>query len=343
MSVSRTATRVDVTSQTFPPSAMSRAATRRRTLASAEACCPLCGSAANIHRFSDAGSNVRMCTVCELFFVHPRPISDEHHRRVSSGRYPGIELLDCTRRYEGERLYYDRHFDLISRASSGAGSILDVGCGTGNLLERFSVRPNCYRLGIELNPAAARMARRAAHCEILQLPFEQFRSDRKFDVITMINVFSHVSSFDAAFRSLQAALAPGGRLILRTTEMSRHVSRWNQVHWGVPDDLHFLGLNTLSFICQKYGFKITRHVRLPFEDELFLQSRWQQMGRNRMHNAVKRIATRIPGALSAARSVYAAALGQRLFVSLIVLTMNAATVNVSDVKPRISGGFPGDN
>lgn len=342
MSARPIATRADVTCQSFPQRAMGKLATRGRTLASSEACCPLCGSAATIHRFSDAGSDVRMCSVCELFFVHPRPVSAEHHRRVSSGRYPGIELLDCARRYEGERLYYDRHFDLIAGASEGARSILDIGCGTGNLLERFSVRPDCYRLGIELNPVAARMARRAAQCEILELPFENFRSDRKFDVITMINVFSHISSFDAAFRSLRAALAPGGRVILRTTEMSRRVSRWNQVHWGVPDDLHFLGLNTLAYFCQKYGFTISRHVRMPFEDELFRRSRWEQMGRNRLHNAVKRIVTRIPGALAAARFLYSAVLGQRLFVSLIVLTMNAGT-EIADRKSSVVGSFPGDD
>jgi SAM-dependent methyltransferase len=301
--------------------------------------CPLCAGNATHRAFRDAGCEVRVCELCGLFFVHPRPPVSEQHRRVSSGEYPGIELLDCTRRYEGERLYYDRHFDLIAQECAGATSILDVGCGTGNLLERFAAQPDCFRLGIELNPSAVEIARKVANCEILEMPFESFRSDKKFDVITMINVLSHVSSFDAMFRSLRAALAPGGRVILRTTEMSPQVSRWNQVHWGVPDDLHFLGLNTLEFLCAKYGFTIARRDRVAFEDELFRRSRWQQMGRSKSHNAIKRVAVCIPGALALARMLYKAALGERFFVSFIVLT--ASPQSVEDSQSEIAAASAG--
>lgn len=287
------------------------------------ATCPLCHGASTDHAFSDAGSEVRVCKDCELFFVHPYPRSQEQHREVASGKNRAIELLDYARRYQGERLYYDRHFDLIAQEAKGAGSVLDVGCGTGNLLERFSSNTQCYRLGIELNPQAAQFARGVAKCEVLEVPFETFRSDRKFDAITMINVFSHLSSFDGMFASLRRSLATGGRIILRTTEMARHVSRFNQVHWGVPDDLHFLGLHTIDRLCSNYGLTVTRHIRVPFEDELFRPTRWRQMGRNPWHNALKRVAIRIPGALPICRTLYAATLGERLFVSFIVLKANS--------------------
>ncbi|GEM_PF-1411154 len=281
--------------------------------------CPLCAHTCTFHAFIDSGCKVRGCDNCGLFFVDPYPRPSDQHHQVFSQQCPGIELLDCGRRYEGERLYYERHFEWIAEECAGAHSILDVGCGTGHLLERLASRFDCYRLGIELNPSAARLARDVAKCDVLELPFETFRSDRKFDVITMINVFSHIASFDAMFESLRAALAANGRVILRTTEMSRRVSRWNQVHWGVPDDLHFLGLNTLEFLCWKYGFRVARHVRVPFEDELFRLSRWRQMGRSRAQNAIKHAVLRTPGALAVLRSLYTAGLGSRLFVSFIVL------------------------
>ncbi|MGH9733181.1 MAG: class I SAM-dependent methyltransferase [Candidatus Acidiferrales bacterium] len=239
--------------------------------------------------------------------------------RVSSNVHADIQILDCASRYRGERLYYDRHFDSIASECEGARSILDVGCGTGHLLERLSQRRDLYRAGIELNPQAAAFARRISGCEIVEMPLEEFRTNRQFDVITMINVFSHVPSFDGMFTSLFAALRPGGKLILRTSEMGSNVSRWNQAHWGIPDDLHFMGLRTLHFICAKYGFAVVRHERIPFEDELFRRSRWQQTGRSRALNLVKRAALKLPGFLPVARHTYAAILGKRLFVSLIVL------------------------
>ena len=286
----------------------------------ADHACPLCGFSSTVHAFSDNGCNLCICDTCELFFVDPYPAGNRQHERVSRGTFEEIEILDCARRYEGERLYYERHFDSIAEECTGARSLLDVGCGTGHLLELFASKPDLLRMGIELNTQAARFARYVSGCEILEVPFEQFRSDERFDVITLINVFSHIPSLDALFNSLRALLAPGGKVILRTSEMRRDVSRWNQLHWGVPDDLHFLGLRTLEFLCAKYGFVVARHEQIPFEKELFRRSRWQQMGRSRLTNLIKTLGLHTPFALAAFEKAYTAALGQRLFVSLIVLT-----------------------
>jgi SAM-dependent methyltransferase len=282
--------------------------------------CPLCSSIDTENAFKDGGCALRVCKVCDLFFTHPYPESGRQHEIVHSGEYSEIEILDCERRYQGERLYYDRHFPFIEEECEGAASLLDVGCGTGHLLERLGKRPGLRCSGIELNSQAAEFARRVSGCEVCEVPFEEFRRERQFDVITMINVLSHIPSFDGMFRSLRAALRPGGKVILRTSEMSPRVSRWNQLHWGIPDDLHFLGLRTLDFLCAKYGFAITRHIRTPFEEELFRTSRWRQVGRSPLVNAIKAAGVHIPGALPAMRRLYTATLGRRLFVSFIVLT-----------------------
>jgi SAM-dependent methyltransferase len=282
--------------------------------------CPLCASIQTERAFTDAGCALHVCLVCELFFTHPYPESRIQHEMVHTGEYSEIEILDCERRYRGERLYYDRHYPFIEEECAGAASLLDVGCGTGHLLERLGMCPGLQRAGIELNSQAAQFARRVSACEVFAIPFEEFQAEQQFDVITMINVLSHIPSFDGMFRSLRAALRPGGKVILRTSEMSPRVSRWNQLHWGIPDDLHFLGLRTLDFLCAKYGFAVARHVRTPFEEELFRPSRWQQAGRSRFVNLVKAAGVRVPGVLPAMRSLYTAALGRRLFVSFIVLT-----------------------
>ena len=77
-------------------------------------------------------------------------------------------------------------------------------------------------------------------------------------------------------------------------------------------------------LCAQYGFAVARHIRTPFEDELFHSSRWEQLGRSRVRNLIKTAATRIPLALPALKQLYTAALGQRLFISFIVLVPLAA-------------------
>ncbi|HUC42320.1 MAG TPA: class I SAM-dependent methyltransferase [Candidatus Micrarchaeaceae archaeon] len=294
------------------------------SLGTAGAICPLCGSGSTRLALRDSGCSLHACGVCELFFIWPYPSSSRQHSRVSFGRYDEIELLDCERRYLGEKLYYDRHFPLIAEECGGAGSFLDVGCGTGHLLERLAAAGLSRRAGIELNAQAAAFARRVSGCEILEVPFERFRSEEKFDVVALINVFSHIPSFRGLFASLHSVLAPGGRVLIRTSEMAPHVSRWNQMHWGIPDDLHFLGLGTLDYVCRRFGFRIARHVRVPFEEELFRRSRWQQKGRSQAVNAVKFAGIHFPGALAASKALYKMFLGQRLYVSFIVLECVAA-------------------
>lgn len=296
--------------------------------------CPLCASPETEAAFTDNGCTLRVCNICDLFFVHPYPAGKHQHQQVSSGSNQEIRILDCKRRHHGERLFYDRHFGLIAEECQGASSILDVGCGTGNLLARLEAQPELYCAGIELNPQAARFARSVTGRTIWEIPFEEFRCERKFDVITMINVFSHIPSFDGLFESLRAAIRPGGKIILRTSEMARTVGRWNQVHWGIPDDLHFLGMGTLELLCAKYGFVVARHIRTPFEEELFRRSRWEQMGRSRFCNGIKRAALGIPLALPALKQLYSAALGRQLFVSFIVLMPLPSTPNTR--PPRVA-------
>lgn len=290
--------------------------------------CPLCGSLETEKAFTENGCTLRVCETCELFFVDPYPTCNVQNKVVASGANPGIGILDCERRHQGERLYYERHFSMIADECEGARTLLDVGCGTGHLLARLASRPGLDRMGIELNEQAAEFARRASGCQILEVPLEEFRGERQFDVITMINVFSHIPTFDGMFRSLRAALRPEGKVILRTSEMTRDVCRWNQFHWGIPDDLHFLGSRTLDFLCAKYGFTVARHILTPCEDEFFDTLRWRQMGRSRTRNLLKSAGVGIPHALPILRQLYRAALGRRLFVSFIVLKPLASSQTV---------------
>lgn len=297
--------------------------------------CPLCKSQDNEERFLERGYTVFVCHVCGLFFINPYPEIGEVQHRVSEYEYDEIEILDVTKHYLAEVQFYQRYFPLISQECTEAKSILDVGCGTGHLLERLSIYPGLYRVGIELNAARAERARKVATCEIFQVPIEEFSSERKYDVITMINVLSHIPSFDRLFNSIHSLLQEGGKLILKTGEMRRDVRRSDVFDWGIPGHMHFLGLTTIDFICSKYGFRVCRHLRVPYSDELFLPSRWKTPGRSRVRDMVKQIVVHIPFALPILARLYSMTHGNRLFSSFIVLA-SLQTSSV-DTYGRVSG------
>ena len=283
--------------------------------------CPLCKSQDNEECFSERGFTVCACNVCELFFIDPYPASsDKVHERVLEYNYDEIEILDPERRYRAETQYYKTYFPLLDQECEGAKSILDIGCGTGYLLERLTKYPNLIREGIELNNDRAKMARRVSGCKIHKIPIEEFTSDTKYDVITMINVLSHIPSFDSLFSSIRSLLNKNGKLILKVGEMKKNVRIWDAFDWGIPDHLHFLGLNTMEFISRQYGFKINKHQRVPNSDDLFSPHTWKSPGRSTFRNIIKQIVVHTPFALPVLARCYDITHRKRIYSSFIVLS-----------------------
>ena len=97
-------------------------------------------------------------------------------------------------------------------------SLLDVGCGTGALLEALSTSvPNAKLSGVDPSPEMLEMARRRlgeavlleqSHAE--SLPF----SDASFDVVVSTNAFHYFRNPLGALEEMARVLRPNGRLVL---------------------------------------------------------------------------------------------------------------------------------
>jgi SAM-dependent methyltransferase len=94
--------------------------------------------------------------------------------------------------------------------------LLEVGCGTGNVLRMLrDVCPNGEVVGLDLFEAGLEHARGRCDCklvpgDILQAPF----APGSFDVIGMFDVLEHLPDDAAALRALHSLLAPGGSVVL---------------------------------------------------------------------------------------------------------------------------------
>jgi SAM-dependent methyltransferase len=283
--------------------------------------CPLCQSSEHHRRFSDSGYDVLACEQCDLLFIHPYPASEEdQHRRVATYDFDDLVLPDPDRHYRIEIRFYQHYWPLIEQDFEGADSVLDVGCGCGRLLELLGSHPGLFRAGIELNGPRAAMARRVAGCPIHEVPVEEFAGDTRFDVITLVNVLSHLPSFDSLFGAVRSLLTDRGKLILKVGEVAPDVRKNDLFDWDIPDHLHFLGLRTIDHICRKYRFTIVRHRRVPHGQELFSQARWKTPGRSRFRNLIKTVVVHIPFALPLLAKAYELRHDQRIHSSLIVLS-----------------------
>lgn len=102
---------------------------------------------------------------------------------------------------------------------AGDETILDVPCGTGELVQRLLARwPRLRITGADLSPgmlarAKAKNSGQSVHwveADVASLPF----SDKQFDWVTCANSFHYFRKPGAALRELQRILAPGGTLVL---------------------------------------------------------------------------------------------------------------------------------
>jgi SAM-dependent methyltransferase len=299
----------------FPGQGVSSAAAEARLVL-----CPLCGSHENNALFTQRHHTLMHCVECDLSFVHPYPAdAKRHHEVVSDYQYDHLEVVQCATQYDNEKLFYDRYFEFIRRECSGASSILDVGCGCGHLLERLAEYPQLARAGIELNRERARFARSKARCDVFEAPMEEFDGARRFDVVTLMNVFSHVPDIGKLFEKLRCVVSERGKIIFKTGEMRADVKRSAIFDWEFPDHLQFLGWRTMEYISAKYQFRIEKHLRTPLSMERFASSTWSMRGRSGARNMLKRGVAKIPLALSLMAGWYDAVHKGSISSSLIVL------------------------
>lgn len=128
---------------------------------------------------------------------------------------------EFSRRYDAERggrvrdgyhdLIDDLEVDFLRRFATGA-DVLEVGCGTGLLLERMQNFTQRAR-GIDLSPGMLASAR-ARGLEVVEgsataLPFE----DESFDVTCSFKVLAHIADIRAALAEMTRVTRRGGTVV----------------------------------------------------------------------------------------------------------------------------------
>lgn len=106
-------------------------------------------------------------------------------------------------------------------SDGGAPRVLDVGCGTGFLLEQLAGR-GFTGVGVDLSPESIAIARQrladlgAADRLRAETGSAYEPPDGPFELITLTDVLEHLEDPRACLRALHDRLAPGGLLVIST-------------------------------------------------------------------------------------------------------------------------------
>ncbi len=147
------------------------------------------------------------------------------------------------------------------------GRLLEVGCGTGDLLA--GVRDLGWTVtGVDFDPAAVAVARRRGlSVQEGDLASQGF-ADGSFDAVTMFHLIEHVPDPGALLAECRRVLAPGGRIVVVTPNPRSRGHRLFAVSWmglDPPRHLHLFPPETLRREAERRGFR-TEVLRTTLRD-----------------------------------------------------------------------------
>ena len=145
--------------------------------------------------------------------------------------------------------------------------VIDIGCGMGFAMLALRDRGYCKVIGIDIDHSQIEVCRRRnLEVELIDdLGDYLSRHPGRFGLITMLDVLEHIPTAQqiAILKQANAALAPGGRLILKVPNASSIIaSRWQYI-----DFTHHTSYteHSIRFAVKCAGFD---NVEVPFDDNL---------------------------------------------------------------------------
>lgn len=117
--------------------------------------------------------------------------------------------------------------DALAAHAPGPGRFLEVGCGTGFVLQAVAdARPDLEVSGSEVFAAGLDFARRRVpRATLFQMDARRPPFEARFDVIGAFDVVEHIEAHDEVLAGLARALVPGGVLLLTVPQ---HRWLWSQ-------------------------------------------------------------------------------------------------------------------
>ncbi len=233
--------------------------------------CNLCGSddyrllytLQDLHfRIDDRRFDYVQCRRCGLVYQNPRLTSDEIGRYYPS-EYECYQVVESGRQtsWLKRRLIdfgFNKRWKTVLRYKPG-GTLLDVGCATGNFLFHMHGKPGWVLKGLEVSAEAAGLARSRGLDVTVGTLEESIFAGGEFDAITLWDVLEHLHDPARALNEIHRLLKGDGILVFRVPNLDSWDYRLFKQNWHgfeTPRHLYVFTLATLKPLLERAGFRI---------------------------------------------------------------------------------------
>ncbi len=232
--------------------------------------CPLCQSESREPSYAKFGVHeVIRCRDCRVHYLYPRLTekamlrhygNDDYFEGGTSG-YSDTSYADQERalRATFKRLMQNMH----KRGLTG-GSLLEIGCGYGYLLEEAEGFFD-HRVGTDFSPEGVRISVAKAD-EVYEGGIEKISGDGKFDCVVATHVIEHVYQPLEFVEQLISRAKSGGTVVLAAPDMGGMLRKVMRGHWAsfkIPEHIIYFDQTTLGKLMRNAGLTDIRLLPYP--------------------------------------------------------------------------------
>ncbi len=227
--------------------------------------CYNCGSNERTFYAEENGFSLVKCNECGLLYIDERPDDSEISQAHRQGKHRGLEELNVTGKFYPQKIreYVNVLEDIFQGDINGIKTWLDVGCGHGEFMIAVQdyAHGKIVLSGTEPNIYKQESARqRGLNVDFIDLELHK----EKYDVISLLNVYSHLPDPPAFIDLLKNCLNPGGSLIIQTGDAADFLAEEQYRPFYLPDHLSFASEKIVVGILQRLGFEIVKVKKYPF-------------------------------------------------------------------------------
>ena len=220
---------------------------------------------------SNESFDILECHDCSLRFTSPIPNKEDIGDYYKSDDY--ISHTGKANSIINKIYIFVQYFTLRSKrkivkriSQKKSGSILDIGCGTGEFLKTMK-QAGWNINGVEINKEARKLAELNTNLAILNQT-EFFKSTRKYDLITLWHSLEHLHELEKFLNKIFTSLSTNGIVIIAVPNYKSFDADYYQNNWAaydVPRHLYHFSFKAIIKLMEKFKFKLIESKQLPFD------------------------------------------------------------------------------